>query len=529
VCDIDANRRCSGGAWLSTNTYCNYCALKDSDCTIACAEGECDTSYGKTCKGGSWTNESYCDYCKDYDSTCLVDCSATKDDCCTGIAEGTCDPDCTESSDTDCDDCTASQGDCCYPSNDAICDSDCPSGMDPDCASNACQNMGNCEIGQPCTDHSQCSSLFCSNNKCEQATCNDDIKNGKESDKDCGGSCDKCDDDKQCNADSDCKSDYCAYGTCNSDACFDGKLSGSETDVDCGGACPTKCSEGSYCEYNEDCVSDTECYLEKCTVCSAENGYCGTEEVSVDSDGDGMPDDWELQHGFDPNDPTDASGDADEGNLVNLDEYKHRTDPNKADTDGDGYSDKKEIDAGTNPLDPDDKPKSKLWIILLMLLGGVLVGGIGFFIYHQITAKSKEQVKPIGRQVPKFERRPAVPATPAIPRAPVKKTVPRQVNRIKEMQKKKAEEKANKRRKAFAAFGEEKTVEGKEKATLKKGIKPADSFKKEKGKPGKKSKQDVFVRLSREITEAKKKEGKPTKGRESRVTKKLKKIVKKKK
>ena len=532
VCDIDANRRCSDGTWLSTTTYCDYCALKDSDCTIACAEGECDTSYKKTCKEGRWTDESYCDYCTDYDSTCLVDCSVAKDDCCTGIAEGTCDPDCAESSDTDCNDCTASKGDCCYPSNDAICDLDCPSGMDPDCASNACQNMGSCEIGQPCTDHSQCSSLFCSNNKCEQATCSDDMKNGKESDVDCGGSCVKCEDDKNCNEGSDCESNYCAYGTCNSDACFDDKLSGSETDVDCGGACPTKCGEGSYCDYNEDCISGTECYLEKCTVCSAENGYCGTEEVSVDSDGDGMPDEWELQHGFDPNDPTDASGDADEGDLVNLDEYKYSTNPNKEDTDGDGYSDKKEIDAGTDPLDPDDKPKSKIWVILLMLLGGVLVGGIGFFAYHTITAKSKEQVRPMGRQVPKFERRPAMPVTPAMPRAQVKKAVPEQTSRIKEMRKKREEERAKKIGHAFEAFGDKKAVEGKEKATLKGGTRPAASvkqIKKEKGKPRKKSKQDVFARLSREVTEAKKKEGKPTKKGESRVTKKLKKIAKKKK
>jgi len=461
-----------------------------------------------------------------------VDCSAVKDDCCTGISEGTCDPDCTKSADTDCDDCTASQGDCCYPSNDAICDSDCPTGMDPDCASNSCQNMGNCEIGKPCIDHSQCSSLFCSNKKCVQATCNDDMKNGKESDKDCGGSCIKCGDDKNCNEDSDCESNYCAYGTCNSDTCFDKKLSGSETDVDCGGACPTKCSEGSYCDSNEDCVSGTECYLEKCTVCSAENNQCGTETGSADSDGDGMPDEWELQHVFDPTDPSDASGDEDKDGLTNLDEYKTKTkwgrstDPNKIDTDGDGYSDKAEIDAGTNPLDADDKPKSKIWIILLMLFGGVLVGGLGFVAYHQITAKSEEQVRPIGGQIPRFRR---VPATPAMPRAPAKKIVSEQTSRIKDMRKKRAEERANKRRKAFAAFGEEKAVEGKEKGTIKKGIGPADSIKQKKGHPRKKSKQDIFVRLSREVTKVQTKEGKPTKKRESRVTKKLKKIAKKKK
>ena len=533
VCDINANKRCSNGEWFNTNAYCNYCALKDSDCTITCAEGECDTSYKKTCKGSSWTDESYCDECKASDSTCLINCSAAKDNCCTGIDEGTCDPDCTESADEDCKECTAAQGDCCYPSSDAVCDSDCPSGIDPDCASNTCQNKGDCQIGSPCADDSHCNSRFCKDKKCAQASCSDNMKNGKESDVDCGGSCTKCSDDESCNIGGDCESNYCAYGTCNSDACFDKELSGSETDVDCGGACPTKCGEGEYCESDNDCISSSECYLDKCTVCGSANDNCGTDTGSTDSDGDGMPDEWELQHGFDPNDPTDASGDGDKEGLTNLDEYKAKTkwgrstDPNKMDTDGDGYSDKKEIDAGTNPLDADDKPKSKIWIILLMLLGGVLVGGAGFFAYHMITAKGKEGLKPIGGQIPKFVKR---PATPVMPRAPVRRVIPGQAGKIKDMQKKRAEEKIKKRGKAFEAFGDTKLVERKLKEiTSKKEGKEVSSK-----KPGivkgetKKPKQDVFVRLSREVTEAKKKAGKPTKEGE-KVTKKLKKIVKKKK
>jgi hypothetical protein len=37
--------------------------------------------------------------------------------------------------------------------------------------------------------------------------------------------------------------------------CLDGVRNGSETDVDCGGACPAKCAEGQHCLENADCLS----------------------------------------------------------------------------------------------------------------------------------------------------------------------------------------------------------------------------------------------------------------------------------
>ena len=45
-----------------------------------------------------------------------------------------------------------------------------------------------------------------------------------------------------------------------------------------------------------------------------------------DDDGDGMPDDWENQYGFNPLED-DASGDEDGDGLSNLDEYREGTDP----------------------------------------------------------------------------------------------------------------------------------------------------------------------------------------------------------
>ena len=50
-------------------------------------------------------------------------------------------------------------------------------------------------------------------------------------------------------------------------------------------------------------------------------------EVPSDADGDGMPDAWETQHSFNPNDVTDGPTDADGDGYTNVEEYLNGTDP----------------------------------------------------------------------------------------------------------------------------------------------------------------------------------------------------------
>ncbi|HLW21125.1 MAG TPA: thrombospondin type 3 repeat-containing protein, partial [Cyclobacteriaceae bacterium] len=47
----------------------------------------------------------------------------------------------------------------------------------------------------------------------------------------------------------------------------------------------------------------------------------------VDTDNDGMPDEWEKQYGLDPNDPTDANLDLNGDGYTNIEKYINGIDP----------------------------------------------------------------------------------------------------------------------------------------------------------------------------------------------------------
>jgi hypothetical protein len=79
---------------------------------------------------------------------------------------------------------------------------------------------------------------------------------------------------------------------------------------------------------------------------SKDNSVTTDTDVLPDSDGDGMPDNWEVLNGLSPNDSSDAV----------------------LDTDGDGFSNVQEYIAGTNPNDP-----NSIWTANVALSGADVV------------------------------------------------------------------------------------------------------------------------------------------------------------
>jgi hypothetical protein len=88
---------------------------------------------------------------------------------------------------------------------------------------------------------------------------------------------------------------------------------------------------------------------------NAQELVLGAHPNNPDTDGDGLPDGWEVQHGLNPLDATGShgpDGDPDNDGLSNAQELVLGAHPNNPDTDGDGLPDGWEVQHGLNPLDP---------------------------------------------------------------------------------------------------------------------------------------------------------------------------------
>jgi hypothetical protein len=130
-----------------------------------------------------------------------------------------------------------------------------------------------CPDGSDCNVGADCASLVCAgppgDKSCAAPTCTDAVKNGLETDYDCGGTvCPKCLSFQFCLVSSDCKGGACNPQTSQCDpTCTDGQLNGPESDVDCGGPCPQ-------CLPNKDCFGPQDCTTGICSLVIGHGYHC---------------------------------------------------------------------------------------------------------------------------------------------------------------------------------------------------------------------------------------------------------------
>ena len=148
-------------------------------------------------------------------------------------------------------------------------------------------NAPKCPTGQGCLADTDCDKVKCDlvNKKCLGATHTDGIKNLDETGIDCGGptaTVKRCATGEGCVDTADCDNVLCNTGTklCDPPKPDDGLKNGTESDIDCGGGAPTdavRCHIASKCTVNGDCDPSAACSatLGTCTTPS-----CATAEVA---------------------------------------------------------------------------------------------------------------------------------------------------------------------------------------------------------------------------------------------------------
>ncbi len=289
------------------------CGVPDvPDCeTIKCVDGKCESTFQpsgtklpnakqadgdckvKVCDGAGKVVE------ENDDNDRLIDSNDCTNDTCTAgvpknepVAVGTA---CMSNGGTVCDGNGA-----CLECNQ---ESDCKEPSKPHCSANKCVpatcndgtkngdetdkdcggSCNGCGTGFTCAVAGDCISKNCKNLACAVPACDDGIQNGAETEVDCGGGCKGCGPTQKCAVDADCAGKACDQGTktCTPN-CLDAVKNGSETDVDCGGGSCGKCAEAKLCTVGGDCSSNG-CCAGTCSACC--NNVKDGSETDLDCGG----------------------------------------------------------------------------------------------------------------------------------------------------------------------------------------------------------------------------------------------------
>lgn len=245
---------------VCTNSFCQFAGCGDHQQNGTETDIDCG---GTNCAGCA--NGSNCLVTGDCQSGICTDDVCQPPKCDDGLKNG-------DESDVDCGgSCTTKcpTGDTCGGAADCqsgVCNTRCQpaacgdgikngSETDVDCGG----TCSPCAVGKTCTAGTDCVTAVC-NVTCRAPTCTDGARNGLETDVDCGGNpasmCSACAAGRRCVTNLDCISLNCVAASCQATSCTDLLKNGTETDVDCGGSCATKCDVGKACLVNADCSSN---------------------------------------------------------------------------------------------------------------------------------------------------------------------------------------------------------------------------------------------------------------------------------
>lgn len=237
-------------------------------------EGAADCSSG-LCREGSCRTVSPADGAKNGDET-DIDCGGTKAPAC---ADG---KGCAV--DADCKSTVCKMNVCQAPtSTDGVKNGD-ETGID--CGGTTTM-APRCATGLGCLADTDCNNVLCDTvqKKCKAPSNDDGIKNLDETDIDCGGptaTAVRCPTGKGCALSSDCANVLCNVTTmiCDPPTSIDGLKNGTESDVDCGGGAETNAPK---CPIDKSCAAATDCASGGCSValgnkCAPRS--CATAEVA---------------------------------------------------------------------------------------------------------------------------------------------------------------------------------------------------------------------------------------------------------